>query len=309
MPVLFPGIPAMVSAPLSVSRPLVTGASGFVGAALVGKLGSCAKLSMARDDWRVAAGAIDFRGATVIHLAARVHDPGAVAEAYGPDNVEKTRAIAEMAAAGGAERFVFASTVKVFGEESTSRPLREHDEARPEDAYGKSKWRAEQALHEVAARTGLPVVVLRIPLTYGPGVAGNFAALVRLADTGWWLPLAAIPNRRSLVHIDDLVEALIVAASHPDAPGRTLLAAHPDPVSTPRLVGAIRTALARPRRLFAMPPALLEAGASVVGQGARMRRLARSLEVDSAPFMRDLAWRPRVGLEEGLAAWLGGRRA
>jgi len=305
MPVSFPATVPMASASPPVSRPLVTGASGFVGSALVARLGPCATLAMAGSHWHEAASACDFRGATVIHLAARVHDPGADPASFAGDNLDKTRALAQMAAAGGAARFVFASTVKVFGEESRARPFRESDPAQPEDAYARSKWHAEEALREMAAATGLQVVIVRIPLTYGPGVAGNFAALVRLADTGWWLPLAGIANRRSLVHIDDLVEALIVAASHPGAAGRTLLAAHPHPVSTPRLVEAIRTAVARPRRLFAAPPAVLEAGAALLGQGERVRRLTRSLEVDASAFMRDLAWSPRVGLDAGLASWLG----
>ena len=309
MPVSFPAIPAMVSASPPVPRPLVTGASGFVGSALIARLGPCATLAMASSGWREAATACDFRGATVIHLAARVHEPDGQPDSFESDNVDKTRALAEMAAAGGAVRFVFASTVKVFGEESGARPFTANDAAQPEDAYARSKWHAEQALREVAARTGLQVVVVRIPLTYGPGVAGNFAALVRAADTGWWLPLDGIANRRSLVHVDDLVAALVLAATHPDAAGRTLLAAHPEPIATPRLVESIRSALGRPRRLFAVPPGLLEAGATLFGQGARVRRLTRSLEMDPSAFMRDLGWSPRVGLDAGLASWLGRRRA
>lgn len=307
MPVSFPAIPAMVSALPPVPRPLVTGASGFVGSALVARLGPCATLAMTRSDWREAAAACDFRGTTVIHLAARVHEPDGDPASFEADNVDKTGALAEMAAAGGATRFVFASTVKVFGEESGTRPFDENDTAQPEDAYARSKWRAEQALREIAARTSLPVTVLRIPLTYGPGVGGNFAALVRLADTGWWLPLDGIGNCRSIVHVDDLVEALALAAAHPDAPGRTLLAAHPEPVSTPHLISSIRSALGRPRRLFVAPPGLLETGAALVGRGALVRRLTRSLEVDPSAFMRDLGWRPRIGLDAGLASWLGRR--
>jgi len=299
----------MASALPTVPRPLVTGASGFVGSALVARIGACTTLAMAQSDWRGAASACDFRGATVIHLAARVHDPVADPASFAADNVDKTRALAEVAVAGGAARFVFASTVKVFGEESGARPFTANDAAQPEDAYARSKWHAEQALREVAVRTGLEVVVVRIPLTYGPGVAGNFAALVRTADTRWWLPLDGIANRRSLVHVDDLVAALILAATHPDAPGRTLLAAHPEPVATPRLVESIRSALGRPRRLFAVPPGLLEAGAALVGQGSRVRRLTRSLEMDPTAFMRDLGWSPRVGLDAGLATWLGRRPA
>lgn len=292
-----------------VPRPVVTGASGFVGARVAARLGSPQTLSMHRGDWREAAEAFDFRGATVIHLAARVHDPRARDADYERDNVGKTAVLARAAAAGAA-RFVFASTVKVFGEESGAAPFTEEDEPRPEDAYARSKRRAEEVLDQVSAQTGLPVVVLRIPLVYGPGVAGNFRSLARLADSGWWLPFGALANRRSLVHVDDLADAIVLAAAHESAPGHAWNVAHPEPVSTARLVGALRAAVGRPRRLFACPPALLEACAAVAGRGAQARRLTRSLEVDSSAFTRATGWRARVGLEEGVAAMLpGGRQA
>jgi nucleoside-diphosphate-sugar epimerase len=230
-----------------------------------------------------------------------VHDPQATEVAYEVDNVGKTRALVEAASERGAIRVVFASTVKVFGEESAERPFREGDSARPEDAYARSKWRAEEAVREMGRQVGLPVVVVRIPLTYGPGAGGNFRALLQLANSGLWLPLAGISNRRSLVHVDDLVGALLLAATHPAAPGRTLVAAHPIPVSTPGLVERIRIALGRPRRLFSVPPGALEAAATLAGQGARVRRLTRSLEVDPGPLIRELGWVPRMALGEGLA--------
>ncbi len=287
-----------------VPRPVVTGASGFVGRHLVARLGSPVALSLGRGDWREALDATPLEGATVIHLAARVHDPRARDVDFEVDNVEKTAALAQAAAAAGAVRFVFASTVKVFGEESGAAAFTERDDARPLDAYARSKWRAEEALDQVSARTGLPVVVLRIPLTYGPGVGGNFRALARLADSGWWLPLGAIANRRSLIHVDDLAHAFVVAATHENAPGRTYIVAHPEPVSTTRLVEAMRAALARPRRLFGCPPAVLEAVASLAGRRAQVRRLTRSLEVDSSALSRDTGWRARVGPEAGIAASL-----
>lgn len=259
---------------------------------------------MGRADWRETLAALDLRGATIFHLAARVHESHAEDAAFDRDNVDKTRMLAEAAAAGGAARLVFASSVKVLGEESGARPYGDGDEANPGDAYARSKWRAEQALREVTAHSGLPVVTLRIPLTYGPGAGGNFRALVRLADSGWWLPFGAIENRRSFVHVDDLVEALLLSAAHPEAPGKTYLVAHPEPVSTARLVESMRAALARPRRLFAVAPALLEFGASAFGLGARMRRLTRSLEVDPSSLIRELGWRPGVALDAGIRASL-----
>ncbi len=294
--------------PPSVERLVVTGASGFVGRALSARLPSQEALSLAGEGWREALAAADLRGATVIHLGARVHEPAGREEAFRRDNAEKTAALAAKAAADGARRLVLASTVKVYGEESPpGRPFAVADAPRPEDAYARSKVEAEHAV----AGASVPWAVVRIPLVWGPGVGGNFRALLGLAASGMPLPFAAIDNRRSLVHADDLAEALALAATHPGAVGRVWNAAPAEPVSTPGLVTAMRAALAVPRRLFALPPALLEAAARAIGRGDQARRLTRSLEADGEPLRRELGWRPQRTLEGDLGAtvdaWLRSR--
>ena len=264
---------------------------------------------MAGDGWRGAVEAADLAGATVVHLAARVHEPRGAAEDFVHDNTEKTRFLAEAAAAAGAARFVFASTVKVHGEETHGDAFRPDSPASPADPYALSKWRAEEALREIAARTGLPVTIVRIPLTYGPGVGGNFRALVRLADSGAWLPFATLRNRRSFVHVDDLAQALLLAATHPRAPGRAYLAAHPVPVATVDLVRTLRAALGRPARLFASPAFLLEAAATLAGMGDRMRRLTRPLEADPQALMDELGWSPRGDIATGIPGTVAAFRA
>jgi len=295
-------------APASLASVVLTGSGGFVGSVLAARVADPVRLHLSRGSWREAIAGTVFRGRTVIHLAARVHDPHGREEDFERDNVEKTAVLAEAAAEGGAARFVFASTVKVHGEESAGTPFRPDSPPAPADAYARSKWRAEDRLDEISARTGLHVVVVRLPLVYGPGVGGNFASLLRLADSGAWLPLAAIRNRRSLVHVADAVEALLLAAAHPKAAGRDFIAAHPESVSTPGLVAAIRAALGRPARLFAVPPALLEVAAAVTGTRGRMRRLTRSLEVDSSSLVAELGWSPRMDLARGLADTVARRR-
>jgi nucleoside-diphosphate-sugar epimerase len=283
-----------------------------VGSALLARLAQPIRLGMAGDGWRDAVYRTDFRGATVIHLAARVHERRGREEDFDHDNAEKTAVLAEAAAEGGASRFVFASTVKVHGEETRGAPFRPDSPPAPADAYARSKWLAEERLEEVSSRTGLAVVVVRMPLVYGPGVGGNFASLLRLADSGAWLPFAAIRNRRSLVHVEDLAEALLLAATHPQATGRTFIAAHPASVSTPELLAATRAALGRSPRLFPVPPAVLELSAATLGQRARMLRLTRSLEADGSSLVSELGWSPRLALQRGLpdtvAYWRGGRR-
>ena len=306
MPVSFPLVIAAILAPPKV---LVSGATGFVGTAFVARLGAHRRVPMASPGWREAVARADYRDATVVHLAARVHEQHGDAADFECDNTEKTRLLAEAAAAGGATRFVFASTVKVHGEETADMAFRPDSPPAPADPYARSKWRAEETLRDIASRTGLPVVTVRIPLTYGPGVRGNFRALLRLADTAFWLPFAAIRNRRSLVHVRDLADALLLAAGHPAAPGRAFIAAHPVSVSTPELVAALRAALGRPARLFPVPVLALEAGATVAGMRCTMRRLTRSLEADSALLMSVLGWAPRVALADGMADTVAAWRA
>jgi UDP-4-keto-D-QuiNAc 4-reductase len=227
-----------------------------------------------------------------------VHMPGDRDEdAFARDNVEKTRRLAHEAARRGARRLVFLSTSKVYGEESPGRPLAVSDPPAPADAYARSKLEAERALAFVAAETGIAIVIVRSALVLGPGAKANVESLMRLADGGWPLPLASIANRRSYVHVDDLARLLVGCATHPQAVGAILNAAHGDAFSTPGLVGALRRHLGRPPRLYAASPALLEAAATIAGQRGRMRRLTRSLELDVSATEARVGWKASVGLD------------
>lgn len=282
-----------------LERAVVSGASGFVGRSLVSLLDAAtAQVHLGEPDWMEQVRAANYAGATVFHLAARVHREGVGADAdYWHDNVEKTRAFAQAAVAGGAKRFVLLSSVKVNGEETIDRPYRSGDAPAPKDAYGRSKWEAEKSLAEVG---GLELAIVRSPLVYGAGVKGNLLALLRLADSALPLPFGAIENRRSFVHVDDLARLLIECGTHPRAAGRTFMAAHPDRASTPRLISTMRGFLGRPRRLLPMPSLLLEAAAAVSGQSARIHRLTRSLEVDASETQDALGWIAQISFETGI---------
>ncbi len=299
---------------------LVTGANGFVGRAL------CAALAAAGHSVRMAVraaqpdlpGAVavgdigpatDWRAAldgmgTVVHLAARTHvlhetaiDP--LAE-YRRINVGGTERMARSAAAMGVRRLVFLSSVKVNGESTMARPFTESDAPHPEDAYGISKLEAEQALSRIAAETSLEVVVLRPPLVYGPGVKGNFLRLMRLVARGVPLPLGAIRNRRSLVYVGNLADAIVKAVEAPRAAGATYLVADGEHVSTPELVRGLARALDVKPRLLSLPLAALGLGATLAGKRAEFARLTGSLQVDSSRILREIDWQPRYSLTQGL---------
>lgn len=299
-------MPVSFSPPANVAtldRVVVTGAFGFVGRHLLPAIGvPIAPLSLSGDDWRQNIQDAAFHGATVLHLAARVHQGGQDEANYFRDNAEKTRVLAEEAARRGARRLVFLSTIKVHGEETRGTPFRPGDPPAPADGYARSKHEAEQALHALAATSPLQVVVVRSPLVVGPAARGNLEALRTLADSGWPLPLGALANRRTLVDGRDLARLLALCATHPDAVGGTWLAGHPDPISTTDLLRAARIALGRPSRLWPVPAVLLEAGAGLLGKGELMRRLTRSLEVDVSETMARLGWQPEVTPAASIAA-------
>ena len=289
---------------------IVTGATGLVGRALAPLVPGFHALRLSPPDWRERIAAAPLRGATIFHLAARVHRPGdADEQAYARDNAEKTEVLARAAATAGARALVFTSSVKVNGEETTSQPFRAGDMPRPEDAYGRSKWAAEQALTRVARETGLAVQVVRPPLVYGARARGNLEALLRLCDGPLPLPFGALRNRRSFLAADDLA-VLLVRLGEAATPGvaGTWMAAHPQPTSTRELVAALRRAFGRAPRLLPVPRAALELAGTIAGRSAQVRRLTRSLEVDAAETCAAFAWTPATTLEQVCAAMVASFR-
>ncbi len=249
---------------------------------------------------------------TVIHLAARVHrlarddDAEAARAAYRRDNVEATLNLAHAAVAAGARHFVFASTVKIHGEISPpGRPWRESDPPDPHDDYAASKWEAERRLAGLAEDAGLAVTALRLPLTYGPGVGANFAALMTAVRRGVPLPFAGIDNRRSLLFTGNLASALDALLADPEPAARAqlmpYLLADAQPVSTPELAGALAQALGVRARLFRVPMGILRLAGACAGRASAIDRLAGSLEVDTTAFRSRFDWLPPFTLAQGLA--------
>ena len=251
-------------------------------------------------DWHAALEGTD----TVLHLAARAHimhdtAPNPLSE-YRRVNVEGTRRLAMSAAAAGVRRFVFLSSAKANGE-ATERPFRETDLPHPTDAYGISKWEAEQALVQIAKDNGMEWVILRTPLLYGPGVRANFLRLMRAVDRGVPLPFGAVHNRRSLLYLGNLVDAIRVCLSHPGAANQLFMVTDGEDVSTPELVHRLAAALKVHPRLISMPLPLLRMAGRLTGRAALVDRLTGSLQLDGSLIRSKLGWAPPVTLEAALA--------
>jgi nucleoside-diphosphate-sugar epimerase len=292
---------------------LVTGAAGFVGTALCAHL-QASGLEVVRavrfpvpgavpvgeigpdTDWRAAMSGAEG----VVHLAARVHLRGdrQGQDVYRRVNKQGTQRLAAAAIDAGVRRFVFLSSIKVNGDASQA-VFTERDPPAPRDAYGQSKWEAEQALRE-ACSGRMQLVILRPPLVYGPGVRANFLDLLHAVAREVPLPLGAISNRRSLLYLGNLVDAITVCLQHPAAANRLFLLSDGEDVSTPELVQRIARALKVNARLWPVPAWALRLGGAVLGRSAGVERLVGSLQADASCARTVLGWAPPFTLDQGL---------
>ena len=180
------------------------------------------------------------------------------------------------------------------------KKLTELDEVLPQDPYGISKWEAEQTLDRVAKETGLEIVIIRPPLVYGAGVKGNFAQMMKVLANNIPLPLASIKNHRSLIYVENLVDALIVCANHQAAKGQTYLVSDGEDISTPDLLRQLGDAMGHPARLFSLPQSLLKIAGRLFGKPDQIDRLLGSLQVDSTKIRQELSWQPPYNLHQSL---------
>ena len=250
-------------------------------------------------DWSPALAGID----AVIHLAARAHvmndtesDPLAVFRRVNRDGAVR---LAEQARECGVGRFVFVSSIKVNGESTPKdQPFTATMAPAPQDAYGLAKAEAEAALSAL----GLPsLAIVRPPLVHGPHAKGNLATLMKVLAKGYPLPLGGIDNRRSLIGLENLADALVFLAET-NAAG-TFLVRDDEDVSTSQLLTLLGEGLGRPARLFRLPPVLFR----LLGRSGTIRRLTGSLVVDDSP-LRQLGWQPPVTLKDGLHRMAEARR-
>jgi len=259
----------------------------------------------------------------VIHCAGKIPDRNKIEndqlKAYHLANVEGTKQIALQAVDAGAKRLIFLSSIKVNGENTydncnvtnkidyIKKIFTHNDIASPEDLYAKSKLQAEKVLWEISSRTGLEVVVVRLPLVYGYGAKGNLASLIKIVRSGIPLPLSFVKNQRSMIGIDNLVDLLVQCIDHPKASGKTFLASDGEDLSTPELIKLIASSIGRRANLFPLPIFMLKFLGSVFGRSEEINRLVGSLRIDNSYTKEILNWTPPISIEEGIRRMVQGK--
>lgn len=307
-----------------MTKILITGANGFVGKPLYkllvesgvnviacirneqgntldGQKGTILPLGTLDEntDWSVVLDGVTV----VIHLAARVHvmadnaiDPLSV---YRQENVKITENLAFQAAKRGVKRFIYLSSIKVNGEQS-SMPFMADDIVAPTDPYAISKWEAEQTLTRMSAKLGFELVVIRPPLVYGAGVKGNFLRLIKWVDSGLPIPLGCINNKLSMVNVDNLCDFIRLSIQHPNAIGQVFLVADADDFSTSDLIKMIAKYKHKPSHLICIPFWGLNFIAKILGKGSEVEKLCGSLQVCISKNKEMLDWYPPWSVEDGV---------
>ena len=305
---------------------LITGSTGFVGAALIKRLikdrfsVSAAVRNASTNvfnsdvnligighltsslDWSYALRGVN----TIVHLAARAHilndkskDPLAD---YRYINVDCSLNLARQAARVGVKRFIYVSSIKVNGEFTIlGKPFTAQDIPMPQDFYGISKYEAELGLRVIAEEFGMELVIIRPPLVYGPGVKANFLSMMNWVRRGIPLPLGGVTkNMRSFVFLGNLIDLIVISINHSAAANQTFLVSDDEDLSTAGLLERMSLALGLHSKLIVVPAVLITLGAKLVGRPDISQRLCGSLQVDVKKTEDLLGWSPPVSVDEGL---------
>jgi UDP-glucose 4-epimerase len=296
---------------------LITGASGFIGRVLVAELAATGRRVRAamrqpsdifpREvevvavsdltrpiEWRVLLKEVE----TVVHLAGITHAKADIAEeTYDRINRAATAELSAAAHAAGIRRLVFISSIRAQSGPTSDHLLTEADPPHPTDAYGRSKLAAEKAVRA----SKVPFTILRPTLVYGPGVKGNLARLLRLAQSPWPLPFGGFSNRRSLLARQNLIAAIHLALEAPATIGETYIVADPAPPTLAEIIIALRAGQARAPRLISVPPALIQAVLKAIQRSDMWERLGGEMVVDPAKLLH-VGWHPPIETRAGLAA-------
>jgi nucleoside-diphosphate-sugar epimerase len=299
-------------------RVLITGATGFVGRAVVTAFATADRTVRAAVrrppqppfaagvevvqhpdlsqsfEWAPLLAGVD----QIVHLAGIAHTGGVAPELYDRVNRQATAELAAAATRAGVRHFVFVSSIRAQSGPSADHALTERDEPAPTDAYGRSKLAAEAAVRSA----GVPFTILRPALFYGPGVKGNFALLLRAALSPWPLPVKDFVNRRSLLSIDNFISALNFVLSSPATIGETYVLADPGiPPRLPDLIATLRKAQGRWPLVLPLPTHYVETPLRMLRRDDVWERLGGNLRVDAGKLIA-AGWRPVHDSWGGLTA-------
>ena len=235
---------------------MVTGATGFIGKKLLGVLkGDISVLSRSRHN-KYPTVICDFEKDKipnnslididiVFHLAGVAHDINGNSNLYQKINIDITIQLAELAVKSNVKRFIFISSVKAGGLPSNNNCVDENYQGGSEGVYGNTKKKAEIELLKIGHRTGMHISIIRPSLVYGPNIKGNLKLMLSGIESGWFPPMPEVNNRRSMVHVDDLVRAMLFISKSNKTKGEVYIVTDGEPYSSREIYNTMCTLTGR----------------------------------------------------------------
>lgn len=252
------------------------------------------------NDWRKVLCGADV----VIHCASKVHSFQNLKDSksdYESINVLATERIARESARSNVKKLIFLSSVKVYGERTLpNNSFNNNTQFAPKDEYSKSKCRAENVLKEVSKKYGLEIIIIRIPLVYGPLVGANFLNLIKLVDLKIPLPFGSIKNKRSIIFVGNLANFIYKCIVSKEALNKSFVVSDSSPVSTVDLVKLIAKRLNKKIIIFKLPLKILKLFGLFTNNKNKINRLIESLEVDPSETFNCINWVPPYSTQEGI---------
>lgn len=297
-----------------IMKILLTGASGFIGGALLKVLSKECLTVLGRSTPQGFSGKATIKSMSgsedyldcllgvdvVIHLAAVAHNlPGSL-NYMEEVNVSGTLNLASQAAEQGVKRFIFISSIGVLGNKTES-PFTEKTVAAPHSKYAESKFKAENLLLDLSDRTGLDVVIIRPVLVYGAAAPGNFSKLIGLVKRTHFLPFGIVNNKRSFISVDNLASFIKLCTIHPEAKNQIFNISDDHDISILTFTNAIKSGLSL--RLFQLPiPVFLfTLLGKIFERNEQVEQLVGDLQVDVSKARNLLNWNPAETMSQAMA--------
>lgn len=283
---------------------LVTGASGFVGRALVPFLSACGHqvLTLSKNANPESYFSSIVKIDCVVHLAGRAHvsDDGSQSTfaEFRQANIDYALSIARQARLHHAQRFILISSLGVHGKNSSKKPFKEEDTPHPHNQYALTKWQAEQALNILFKDSDVELTVIRPPLIYGPHGKANFKTLLQVCNSMLPLPFGLALNLRSMIGIHHFCEFVELCCRHPLAANQTFLVSDDEDLTLADLISCIRSAMHRPTRLLPVHPSILRIALTMIGKKNLAEQLLNNLQVDVSKAKNLLNWQPSSNVKE-----------
>ena len=245
----------------------VTGSSGFIGKRLVNLLEGKIRVLSREKQPGFETVVCDLQSEVlpdnsldgvnvVFHLSAIAHDlreAADIQDVYQKVNLDAVIKLATLAVKSKVKKFVFISSVKAGGSNAFGVCVSEKDQGNPDGIYGKTKREAELQLLKIGKESGMQVSIIRPSLVYGPNVKGNLQLMLSGIKKGWFLPLPETGNKKSMIHVDDLVRAILLLADDDRANGEIFIATDGSPHSSREIYNAMCISLNKPTPKWSVP--------------------------------------------------------